>query len=211
MSSIIPHWYDANYRKADTPFTALKLYRSPHWRGANLVGRLYQYKLDSREWPVAGCTREVILNLAKPPLHFNGNLAKGDSTSMKNHIEGLVQERRNALELRLSWTNPSTWTHATETNPCNNPCQLTRIFQIGSSLADRCDHNYTDVIMSAMASQITGDTIFNRLFRRRSKKTSKLAFVRGIHMSPVNSPHKGSVTRKMFLFDDVIIYQQFSR
>ena len=38
----------------------------------------------------------------------------------------------------------------------------------------------------------------NRLFRHRSKKTSKL---RG----PVNSPHKGPVTRKIFPFDDVIM------
>ena len=33
----------------------------------------------------------------------------------------------------------------------------------------------------------------------------KLAFVRGIHRWPGNSPHKWPVTRKMFSFDDVII------
>ena len=52
------------------------------------------------------------------------------------------------------------------------------------------------------------DCLLNRLFRYRSKKTSKpasLAFVRGIHGWPVNSPHKGPVTRKMFPFDDVIM------
>ena len=32
-----------------------------------------------------------------------------------------------------------------------------------------------------------------------------LAFVRGIHRWPVNSPHKWSVTRKMFPFDPVIM------
>ena len=32
-----------------------------------------------------------------------------------------------------------------------------------------------------------------------------LAFVRGIHRGPVNSPHKGPVTRKIFPFDDVIM------
>ena len=45
-------------------------------------------------------------------------------------------------------------------------------------------------------------------FRRKSKKTSNsasVAFVRGIHRWPVNSPHKGPVTRKMFPFDDVIM------
>ena len=49
----------------------------------------------------------------------------------------------------------------------------------------------------------------NRLCRRRSTKTSKLHVtglcVRGIHRWWVNSPHKRPVTRKMFLFDDVII------
>ena len=29
-----------------------------------------------------------------------------------------------------------------------------------------------------------------------------LAFVRGIHRSPLNSPQKGPVTREMFPFDD---------
>ena len=51
------------------------------------------------------------------------------------------------------------------------------------------------------------DCLLNRLFRRRSKKTSKLrvtGLCRGIHRWPVNLPHKGSVTRKMYLFDNVI-------
>ena len=34
-------------------------------------------------------------------------------------------------------------------------------------------------------------------------------FVRGIHRLPVEFPHKGSVTRKMFPFDDVIMYPVF--
>ena len=50
--------------------------------------------------------------------------------------------------------------------------------------------------------------LLNRLFRRRSKKTSKLrvtGFCVGNLPGPVNSPHKGPVTRKMLPFDDVII------
>ena len=50
--------------------------------------------------------------------------------------------------------------------------------------------------------------LFNRLFRRRSKKTSKLRVTGlcvGNSPEPVNSPHKGPVTRKMFPFDDVIM------
>ena len=50
--------------------------------------------------------------------------------------------------------------------------------------------------------------LFNRLFRRRSKKTSKLrvtGLCAGNSPGPVNSPHKGPVTRKMFPFDDLIM------
>ena len=53
--------------------------------------------------------------------------------------------------------------------------------------------------------------LLNRLFRRRSKKTSKLR-VTGLCVGnsprPVNSPHNGPVTRKMFPFDDVIMSKQ---
>ena len=53
------------------------------------------------------------------------------------------------------------------------------------------------------------DCLLNRLFRRKSKKTSKLR-VTGLCVGnspvPVNSPHKGPVTRKMFPFDDVIMW-----
>ena len=50
--------------------------------------------------------------------------------------------------------------------------------------------------------------LLNRLFRRRSKITSKLRVTGlcvGNSPGPVNSPHKGPVTRKMFPFDDVIM------
>ena len=52
------------------------------------------------------------------------------------------------------------------------------------------------------------DCLHNCLFRRRSKKRSKLrvtGLLRGIHRWPVNSPHKRPVTQKMFPFDDVIM------
>ena len=48
------------------------------------------------------------------------------------------------------------------------------------------------------------DCLLNRLFRRRKYQSSaSLAFVRGNHRRPVNSPHKWPVTRRMFSFDDV--------
>ena len=52
------------------------------------------------------------------------------------------------------------------------------------------------------------ECLLNRLFRRRSKKTSRLRVTGlcvGNSPGPVNSPHKGPVTRKMFPFDDVIM------
>ena len=51
--------------------------------------------------------------------------------------------------------------------------------------------------------------LLNRLFRRRSKKTSKhrvTGLCVGNSPGPANSPLKGPVTRKMFPFDDVIMF-----
>ena len=51
---------------------------------------------------------------------------------------------------------------------------------------------------------------FNRLFRCRSRKTSKLCVTglgEGNSPGPVNSPHKGPVTWEIFPFDDVIMIQ----
>ena len=69
---------------------------------------------------------------------------------------------------------------------------------------------WVPVIMSAIASQITGVSIMYSIVcsgadQRKHKSSASLAFVRGIHRWPVVSPHKGPVTRKMFPFDDVIM------
>ena len=40
--------------------------------------------------------------------------------------------------------------------------------------------------------------------QRKHQRPASLAFVRGFHRWPVNSRHKGPVTRKMFLFDDIM-------
>ena len=62
--------------------------------------------------------------------------------------------------------------------------------------------------MSAMASQITGvSSVCSSVCsdQRKHQRPASLAFVRGIHRWPVDSLHKGSVTWKMFPFDDVIM------
>ena len=48
--------------------------------------------------------------------------------------------------------------------------------------------------------------VFSGAYQREHQSSASLAFVRGINRWPVNSPHKGPVTQKMFPFDDVIMY-----
>ena len=71
------------------------------------------------------------------------------------------------------------------------------------------DH-YNDVIMSALASQITSltivySTIYSDADQRKHQSSASLAFAQGIHQWPANSPHKGPATIKMFPFDDIIM------
>ena len=48
-------------------------------------------------------------------------------------------------------------------------------------------------------------TVCSGVVQRKHQSFTSLAVVRGIHRSPVNSPHTGPVTRQMFSFDDVIM------
>ena len=70
--------------------------------------------------------------------------------------------------------------------------------------------HYSDVIMGThgVSNHQPDDCLLNRLFRCRSKETSKLR-VTGLCVgnSPVigEFPHKRPVARKMFPFDDVIM------
>ena len=69
---------------------------------------------------------------------------------------------------------------------------------------------YSDIIMGAMASQITSltivySTVYSGADQRKHQSSASLVFARGIHRWLVNSPHKGQVTRKMFPFDDVMM------
>ena len=92
---------------------------------------------------------------------------------------------------------------------------LRKMFQRDDVIMGYITHNlaishYYDVIMGAMASQITSlttvySTVYSDAVQRKHQSSAPLAFVRGIHRGPVNSPHKWPVTRKMFPFDDVIM------
>ena len=66
-------------------------------------------------------------------------------------------------------------------------------------------YHYGDVIMSARAYHITSltivhSTVYSGADQRKHQSSASLIFVRGIHRWPVNSPHKGPVTQKMFSF-----------
>ena len=72
--------------------------------------------------------------------------------------------------------------------------------------------HYGDVIMGTMASKIITSlvivysTVYSGADQRKQQSSASLVFVRGIHRGPMNSPHKWPVKRKMFPFDDVIMY-----
>ena len=66
-------------------------------------------------------------------------------------------------------------------------------------------YHYNDIILGAIASQITSltivySTVYSDADHRKHQSPASLAFVRGIHRWPANFPHKGPVT-----FDDVIM------
>ena len=72
--------------------------------------------------------------------------------------------------------------------------------------------HYNDVIVGAVVSQITSITsvywiVYSGSDQRKHQSSASLDFVWGIHWWPVNSPHKWPVTRKMFPFDDVIMWR----
>ena len=61
-----------------------------------------------------------------------------------------------------------------------------------------------------IATQITGLTIvysivYSNTDQRKHQSAASLAFMRGMHRGPVNSPHKWPLMRKRFPFDDVIM------
>ena len=75
-------------------------------------------------------------------------------------------------------------------------------FSANSICIGHCSH-YGDVIMGTMASQITSlmivyPTVYSDIDQRKHPNSASLDFVRGIHRSPVNSRHKGPVTRIFF-------------
>ena len=112
---------------------------------------------------------------------------------------------------------PSQWETTLQCNVVSNwlrmgpaftACNIETVRALALCVAETS--HYNDVIIGAIASQITSLTIvysmvYSGADQRKHESSASLAFVRGIHRGPVNSPHKWPVTRKMFPFDDVIM------
>ena len=98
-----------------------------------------------------------------------------------------ITENSSSLRLRMSWN--ITLTGHQQAQRRSSSCI--------------CFHN-SEVIMSAMAFQITGvsiicSTVCSGAYQRKSQSPALLVFVRGMHRWLVDSPHKGSVTRNTVL------------
>ena len=90
----------------------------------------------------------------------------------------------------------------------NFPCKTTLNDESTISCICQRRRDYSDVIMKA--SQITSvwvvySTLCSSADQRKHQTSASLSFVGRIHRWPVNSLHKGPVTRKMLPFDDVIM------
>ena len=76
-------------------------------------------------------------------------------------------------------------------------------------------HNERDGISTwTTCVSIVCTTVCSGADQRKYQSSAPLDFVRGIHRWPVNSPHKGPVTRKIFPYDGIIMtisisYQPF--
>ena len=98
--------------------------------------------------------------------------------------------------------------HRNVTGPQVVKFKSTNMHHIG-----KCYFHYDDVRMGAIASQITSltivySTVYSGADQSKHQSSASLAFVWWIHRGPVNSPHKWPVTRKMFPFDDVIMFTE---
>ena len=82
--------------------------------------------------------------------------------------------------------------------------------ELSESMLLLADH-YSDIILSAMVYQITSLTIvYSTIYSGTNQSSVSLAFVQGIHRWSLNSLHKGPVTQRRLLFDDVIMTSSWS-
>ena len=136
---------------------------------------------------------------------------KASARSRGIHQRAILQKCSRCLPLIREIINFRLQTHLQEANKFMGSMMF--VFTALCSNCPGAGHShYNDVIMGAMTSQITSltivcSTVCSGTDQWKHKSSASPAFVRGIHRWPVNSPHKGPVTRKIFPFDDVIMNQ----
>ena len=145
----------------------------------------------------------VLHTLTLPPQYERLNL-DSSGKSKQDQLSGTVQLRvlvhHRSRRSRFSWL-------------MSRFCTATRLWIAWPwSFLWTVRLHYDDVIMTMLASQITSLTVvysivYSGVNQRKHQSSASLVFVREIHRGPVNFPHKWPVTRKMFPFDDVIMWK----
>ena len=130
-------------------------------------------------------------------IHFPGSLYGDDFYSGVMGVDGVLLV---AALLQAGAAIPSS------SLACDSIC----CSEVTNTITSLCGP-YSDVIMGAMASLITGvsivySTVCSGVNQRKHQSSALLAFVRGIHWWPANSLYKGPVTRVIFPYDCVIMY-----
>ena len=154
----------------------------------------------------------IVVNI-HPNFHSNGCNIRWLFLWRKNR----VWKKHHSLTLRRYITERATELLSTGCNMWLPVQQLDNNFERIHSIAWNYSHVWSrhysdDVTMGAIASQISSlaivySAVYSGADQRKHPSFPSLAFVRGIHWWPVNSPHKWLITRKMFPFDDVITHR----
>ena len=155
----------------------------------------------------------LVLESLKTKLYQHHQLLEHELTLVGNHLRqilrSLVSDFRGASQSQPMIRCVLTWPviNQLHSGNCISFYRMKPHPELPLSRFDK-HHHYNDVIMSAIASQITSitivcSTVYSGGDQRKHESSASLAFVRGIHWWRVNSPHKGPLTRKMFPFDDV--------
>ena len=155
--------------------------------------------------------------LIKIYLHFTQNVQAVENKNPPNCFLSWLFDIIAAGALTKQWNCTSTVYLLTKLSrnissfSTRRATQYSEYYDFSTKEVQSNTTHYDDVIMGAIASQITSLTVvysavYSGADQSKHQSSASLAFVWGIHRGPVNSPHKWPVTRKTFPFDDVIMH-----
>ena len=184
------------------------LYPIPHAGLANLLMKALQWRHNERD----GVSNDRRLDCLLSRL-FRLTSKKTSKLSVTGLCEGIhrwPKRASNAKNVSIWWRHygGSKCFIYLHTSVSVHQQYCTRIDMLMSGF------HYNDVTMDSIASQITSPTIvystvYSDADQRKHLSSASLAFVWGIQRWPVNSLDKWPVTRKMFPFDDVIMFEEY--